>query len=586
MRRAPSVWWGEVSIMPPFLLRPLTFRWPRFLWLGAVVCLWGAWPAVAAVVYWDANADGAGTGGSGLWSTTGAALFRTDATAGALVNWSSSATNSDTAVFGGTAGTVTLDNRTIVAEALSFLNSYTLAGAGSSSKLQFSGTAPVLAVAGGKRLTLATLLDGSATTSLSLRGGGELVYDQNGAGRMGSSLGLTIDDGSMIAFGNSTVTLRAVTLINGSLGSSRSDLSENSNLTAGSFDVQQGVITTSLHGTGGLTKTSDYTVTIRGRSDYSGTTSVTAGILELAGTNSLSTNAALVVDGGTLSLPGLAQAAPTVTLVSGSILGPGTLRSSSQNTPVIVQSGTITAYLQANGGMTKTGPGTVALGSTADMNNHTTYVNGGVLDLTRATLLNTNIVVNSGGTLVGSGAGLGNIKVDLSGGRLSPGGDLATSSLATGDEKWSSNSGFDFNVWNATGVAGTGYDTLAINGKLQLAGLGAQKFELKVIGLVGATGGAGLVANFNGTMGHPAGYSWTFATASGGITGFTANKFLVDSSGFTNPYTGSFSVEQSGNSLNLVFTPVPEPATFALLLGIGTLGFIALRRRRGAPVTV
>lgn len=80
-------------------------------------------------------------------------------------------------------------------------------------------------------------------------------------------------------------------------------------------------------------------------------------------------------------------------------------------------------------------------------------------------------------------------------------------------------------------------------------------------------------------------YTWTIFDASASvISGFTSpNQFLIDSSQFTtNLGSGTFDLVQSGETLQLTFTPVPEPSTYALLaLGLGLVLFVSRRR---API--
>ena len=61
-------------------------------------------PALAVDLYWDANGNTAGTGGSQLWSTTGS-FWRTNSSTGTLGTWLP--TGSNNAYFEGTAGFVT-----------------------------------------------------------------------------------------------------------------------------------------------------------------------------------------------------------------------------------------------------------------------------------------------------------------------------------------------------------------------------------------------------------------------------------------------------------------------------------------------
>ena len=56
-------------------------------------------------------------------------------------------------------------------------------------------------------------------------------------------------------------------------------------------------------------------------------------------------------------------------------------------------------------------------------------------------------------------------------------------------------------------------------------------------------------------------YSWVLATASGGIYGFDASAFIIDSSAFANLHTGSFAVAVQGNSLVVTYGATLTPPT-------------------------
>ncbi|MFM7375111.1 MAG: PEP-CTERM sorting domain-containing protein, partial [Chthoniobacterales bacterium] len=70
---------------------------------------------------------------------------------------------------------------------------------------------------------------------------------------------------------------------------------------------------------------------------------------------------------------------------------------------------------------------------------------------------------------------------------------------------------------------------------------------------------------------------------------FNSNLFAINAAGFLNPLAGGvFSLENDGNSLNLLFTPsgpgpspVPEPGTWAAAAMLaGAAGYMRWRRRK------
>ena len=79
-------------------------------------------------------------------------------------------------------------------------------------------------------------------------------------------------------------------------------------------------------------------------------------------------------------------------------------------------------------------------------------------------------------------------------------------------------------------------------------------------------------------------YTWTLLTATGVIRGFDEDYFHVDLTNFRNVFDGDhgkfFVGIENNNSLTLTYESVPEPATYAALLGAATLGFVGVRRWR------
>ncbi len=155
-----------------------------------------------------------------------------------------------------------------------------------------------------------------------------------------------------------------------------------------------------------------------------------------------------------------------------------------------------------------------------------------------------------GGTLGGTGTISGGVNVNL-GATISPGGTPAATdgvgTLTTGSETWSGDATAVFEVSSATN--GAGRDLLVINGSLNVMATSGNVFTIQLVSMAG-TNTPGLVPDFNAGSN----YTWTVATASGGILNFDPSKFVVDASKFVNAYSGTFSVAAQGNSLVLNYT--------------------------------
>jgi hypothetical protein len=135
----------------------------------------------------------------------------------------------------------------------------------------------------------------------------------------------------------------------------------------------------------------------------------------------------------------------------------------------------------------------------------------------------------------------------------------------------------NFHLYDANGAAGTGFSLITAIDGIDLTNANPSSITFNLFS-VNAGGSAAAALNFN--SGNP--YTWTFATTPTIITGFAANQFVLNTAGFVNGTGGgTFSFSQVGNNLDLNFTPVPEPSTWALMgTGVLALASITLRRRR------
>ena len=471
------------------------------------------------------------------------------------------------------------------------------------------------------------MVDGQQTNTLDLNG-----FDQTvGHLSLGSNSGGA--SGTVSGTGTSKLTLTAgVTADGHNQGGSNTaaglistpflDLNNASQTfnTVGAIDGRTTLTISSVIQNGGINKTGIAgQLRLSGDNTFSGSTTISAGVIRLDHslalknsaldtTNSvagssldglrINTGVTAVTLGGLIGNKNFAATGGVISTTTG---GYGTLTALTLN-PGTGQSHSYSGVI-ANGAtgmtLTKTGAGTQSLSNT-NLYTGATNVNVGTLSIDGAGTINTSsgVTINGGtfrynssthlspavtftsgtvagtnwnGTLAGLTVGTGQT--------ISPGNSPGTATTAS--QTWTTGGSYLWEINNATGTAGVdpGWDLVNGTGTLDISATNVSPFNILVTSLTLANAG-GLATNFNDATS----YNWLIADFNS-VTNFVADKFFVNTSGFTNTFTGTFDVALGGGALPgdssqiyLTYTAVPEPGS-ALL---GALGMLALlRRRRG-----
>ena len=372
-------------------------------------------------------------------------------------------------------------------------------------------------------------IDGPGTTVLS----GVNIYTGNtyfGGGAL-------VSIGASSALGSS-MTARTISLNNATLRATESftlDNGSNARLIAlatngGTLDVSTGKTLTApgvISGTGSLTKTGAGTLALTGVNTYTGSTTLNAGTLLVSGTGSLNTTSAITASG-----------------FSAKFRYDGT-----------------TALTRA---ITVTNNATFAYNSAANFTGTFTQTNG--------KLGGTNWNGNLSGLTIGANQ------------TITPGNSVGSATTTT--QTWASGGSYDFEINKADGTAGQtagGWDVLNVTNALTITATSGAKFNLNVISL-GLDNLAGNATGFVSTQN----YAWLIADTGSAITSFAGSLFTIDTTAFTNSNTGTWALAL-GNSnglggtdqqlfLTYTYAAVPEPSTYAALLGAFSL-LLAARRR-------
>ena len=378
-----------------------------------------------------------------------------------------------------------------------------------------------------------TTLDGAlGSTNLVVSGG---TINLGAANRLDNGMAVSISGGTL-GMGVNNDTVGSFAISSGTLGGSGT-------LTASTYALNGGTVTGNL-GAG--------TINVGGSTALNGTAAATAinvnsGTLTLgSGSRFNGTTPAVTMAGGTLTLGGN-ESIGSLAGSSGTVaLGVNTLTVGSANTSTTYSSG-ITG---TGGGLTKTGTGALTLAADTSYTGATT-INAGTL-VYNSTNTGTAVAVNSGGTLAGSGS-VGATTIN-SGGTMNPGNSPGTQTYSS--LVWEGAGNYNWQLLDANGAAGTGYDTFVSTGAFTINATSGNKFNINLWTLSGTGPDTnGLANNFNGANN----YSWTLGTF-GSISGFSADAFSINSfatngtGGFANLFTGTFSINTNATSLLLVYT--------------------------------
>jgi autotransporter-associated beta strand protein len=209
-------------------------------------------------------------------------------------------------------------------------------------------------------------------------------------------------------------------------------------------------------------------------------------------------------------------------------------------------SGTFSGSIGSGGllALNKSGTGTQILSGNNTYTAATT-VGAGTLLVNGSLAAGSAVTVNAGATLGGTGTVAGSVAVS---GTIAPG-SSSVSALNTGAETWNGGGSY---LCNVVSTNSAGSDLLNITGTLTVAASAGSPFTVKLASLTAANQ-PGWLAGFDPSRN----YSWTIATASGGVSGFSAANVLLNTSGFSNVLTGTFTLTNLGNNLTLTYTGVP-----------------------------
>ena len=327
----------------------------------------------AAEMYW--TADGSSLGGTGTWNTTNTTWSTSNASVSGT-GWNSAST----AVFEGTAGTVTVGSVSANAGVSFATNGYTLTS-GTLTLGAASDVANAITVDSGVQATIDSVLAGS--NGMTKAGVGTLVLGASNTYTGGTNVNAGILQGTTSSLQGNIVNNAAVVFNQSTTGTYSGDMS----------------------GIGALTKNGSGSVTLSGSNNYSGATTINAGTLVLGSNTAIGDDSAVTINGGELNVGSRSETVHSMTMSGGAIaIGSGTL---TLNNASSFTGGTVTLAGSINSRLNTTGDTT--LGSVGFVYNHSSSLSD-----SKGLVAGGNIIVNAASTanFTNAAAGIGRIELN------------------------------------------------------------------------------------------------------------------------------------------------------------------------------
>lgn len=492
----------------------------------------------AADLYW--TADGSSLGGTGTWNGTNTTWSTSNSSISGGV-WNAAST----AVFEGTAGTVTVGTISANAGVTFKTDGYTLSS-GTLTLGAASDVANAITVDTGLQATINTVLAG--TNGMTKAGAGTLVL--GGAN--------TYTGGTNVNGG----------ILQGTTGSLQGDIANNAAVV---FDQSTtGTYSGNISGIGTLTKNGSGSVTLSGSNTYSGATILNAGTLVLGSNTAIGDGSAVTINGGTFDVGSSSETVHSVSMSGGAItIGTGTLTLDNASS---LTGGTVTLAGSVNSRLNTSG--TTTLGDVEFVFNNGSNANDG-----RGLVLGGNVAVNAAATANFTNAGAGVGRIELNGDTTIDVGAGGTMDVAWHVDEFGGTRTLTKNGSGTLVLSGTGSfagTTTVNNGTLEAGGAGALG---STSGIVVNTGGSLLVSASNAVgdstgvtlAGGNLSFSGTVTDTIGVLT-LSANSTIDLGSGsvvatFSNLVMNGYTLDIYNWSGNTLWDPTPGGGTDQVIIG-------------------